>query len=78
MVLLNCKRTTNKENMCLLKGLFFLVQFSFSTVAQSSSLCGIPINFNRQIADRIISIKNTEKRLVGLGKLPGMLSETNV
>lgn len=64
------------------KDFFFLAQlkgiFSFSTVAQSSSLCGIPINLKRQISNRIISIKNMEKRLVGLGKLPRMLSEKNV
>lgn len=62
-----------RKNMCLLKRLFFPAQlkviFSSLIVPQSSSQCGIPINFKRQISDRIISIENREKRLVGLGTI---------
>lgn len=40
--------------------------------------CGIPINYKRQISDWIISTENREERLVGLGKLLGILSEKYV
>lgn len=71
-------REQQTRKMCAYWKDFFSTQLkviSFSTVPQSSSLCGIPINFKRQIFDWIISTENREKRLVGLGKLPRILSE---
>lgn len=72
-----------RKNMCLLKRLFFpLAQlnviFSSLIVPQSSSQCGMPINFKRQISDWMISIENRQKRLVGSGKVLGTPSEKNV
>lgn len=73
IVLMNYERTTNKEKYVPIeKTLSLLAQlkvtFSSLIVHQSSSQCGIPINFKRQISDWIISIENREKNSGGDGQ----------